>query len=209
MKRIFTIIFACFVAGTSVTIGQIKVIANGNVGINNTSPAYKLDVSGNARLTFSGYSVLYEGSVFYPAYGSYVSLGSYSNYWYSLYAYYPYFFTAPYIFSDISIKKDIISIPTVSEKIKLLKPVSYKLNPVLPDNTPEDIRGKIYNTIQYGFIAQEIQKVFPDLVAIGEDGLMSIQYNGLIPVLVKALQEQQSQIEELLSRVSELEKKVK
>ncbi len=90
----------------------------------------------------------------------------------------------------------------------MLNPVRYKLNPVLSDNTPEDIKSRINNTLQYGFVAQEVQKIFPDLVTTQEDGLLGIQYTGLIPVLVKAIQEQQLEIDELFRRIEELEKKI-
>ncbi len=47
-----------------------------------------------------------------------------------------------------------------------------------------------------GFVAQEIQKVLPALVTEGadKDKLLSINYIAIIPVLVKAIQEQQSTI---------------
>jgi hypothetical protein len=48
-----------------------------------------------------------------------------------------------------------------------------------------------------GFIAQEVEKIFPDLVAImGEDGIYALDYAGLIPYLTKAIQEQSKVIQE-------------
>ena len=49
---------------------------------------------------------------------------------------------------------------------------------------------------QYGFIAQELIKEFPDLVSEDSNGYLAIDYLGLIPVLVEALKEQQNIIQE-------------
>ena len=50
-----------------------------------------------------------------------------------------------------------------------------------------------------GLLAQDIQKLFPDLVkqSEGEKGILSVNYQGLIPVLINAIKEQQIQINEL------------
>ncbi|MFQ5633299.1 MAG: tail fiber domain-containing protein, partial [bacterium] len=53
---------------------------------------------------------------------------------------------------------------------------------------------------QFGLIAQEVEEVFPELVRSGLNGMKSIDYNGLIPVLVEAIKEQQKQISKLLNR---------
>jgi hypothetical protein len=52
----------------------------------------------------------------------------------------------------------------------------------------------------YGIIAQELQKVLPELVKQNEQGL-SVSYLPLIAILIEAVKEQQKQIEELKSRV--------
>ncbi|GHT76010.1 hypothetical protein FACS189413_14670 [Bacteroidia bacterium] len=56
---------------------------------------------------------------------------------------------------------------------------------------------KANRKLQMGFVAQELQKIFPNLVYSDEDGLLSVNYIGLIPVLVESIKEQQQQIEEL------------
>ena len=76
-------------------------------------------------------------------------------------------------------------------------------------------------SLQYGFVAQEIEQVLPELVSEGADGYKSVNYIGVIPVLTQAIQEQQTEIEQLkeenkklnetidalLKRVEALEKK--
>ena len=50
-----------------------------------------------------------------------------------------------------------------------------------------------------GLLAQEVQKAFPELVKqSGDDeGTLSVNYQGMIPVLINAIKEQQKQIDEL------------
>jgi len=76
------------------------------------------------------------------------------------------------------------------------------------------------NKENLGLIAQDVQKVFPQVIEksiIKEDPInginddttqyLSLKYTDLIPVLVKAIQEQQAQIEELSNRLIKLENK--
>ena len=47
------------------------------------------------------------------------------------------------------------------------------------------------------FLAQELQKVFPEAVTLGADGFYTISYSTLIPVVVQGIKEQQQQVNEL------------
>lgn len=58
--------------------------------------------------------------------------------------------------------------------------------------------------LQYGFIAQEVEKVFPELVNTDANGYKSLNYIGVIPVLTEAVKEQQSEIEDLKKENQEL-----
>ena len=48
---------------------------------------------------------------------------------------------------------------------------------------------------QIGVIAQEVQKLFPELVKENAKGELSVNYSGLIPLLITAMKEQQQLIE--------------
>jgi len=50
-------------------------------------------------------------------------------------------------------------------------------------------------TDRYGFIAQELQEVFPELVDEDEEGFLNVDYVGLIPILVEAVKELESRVE--------------
>lgn len=49
-----------------------------------------------------------------------------------------------------------------------------------------------------GFLAQDVQVLFPELVEEDNEGYKYVDYVGLIPVLVESVKEQQEQIDELL-----------
>ncbi len=56
-----------------------------------------------------------------------------------------------------------------------------------------------------GFIAQEVQDVYPKIVTVGENGMLGLTKENLIPVLVKGFQNQQSQITSLQSQINFLQ----
>ena len=58
-----------------------------------------------------------------------------------------------------------------------------------------------------GFIAQELQNQFPELVSETSSGKLGIAYTGLIPAIVKSIQEQQEQINILKDEIDVLKNK--
>ena len=62
-----------------------------------------------------------------------------------------------------------------------------------------------------GVLAQEIQEVFPELVSEDDNEMLAVNYQGLVPVLINALKEQQNEINRLKDqekRIERLEKLV-
>lgn len=102
--------------------------------------------------------------------------------------------------SDIRLKTEIKPLEKSLSQLLLLNPVNYLRK--------ESLTSTDYYIKENGFIAQELQKIFPDLVNEGKDKdrLLSINYTALIPVLTKAIQEQQSQIEDQQKQIDELRK---
>ena len=49
----------------------------------------------------------------------------------------------------------------------------------------------------YGLSAQELQKVYPDLVVEGQDGYLGVNYTELVPILIRSIQELKQQVDEL------------
>jgi hypothetical protein len=52
-------------------------------------------------------------------------------------------------------------------------------------------------------LAQDVQKAFPELVKTANDSdkTLSVNYQGMIPVLINAIKEQQKQIKELKNKI--------
>ncbi len=96
-----------------------------------------------------------------------------------------------YIHSDSSFKKDVYEIPDALSKVMELEGVYYKLNysdSMAVFNNDEN---------QIGLIAQQVEKVVPEVVKTMHDGTKAIAYQNLVALLIEAVKEQQYQIEEL------------
>ena len=210
MKK-FTFLFVlAFLAMSFKGISQIKVNSTGKVGINNSSPAYQLDVNGSLRVTAGGAQLIYETACLYPYNAGYSSCGTVGDMWQELYAWYPYFYSNPTILSDVNAKTDIKDLSDTKSKLLVLRPVTYKLKPEFIGK--EKVNDKIVDKEakdQLGLIAQEVQEVFPEIVTAREDGTLGIRYTDLVPVLIKAMQEQQGEIDDLKARLEKLENATK
>jgi hypothetical protein len=93
--------------------------------------------------------------------------------------------------SSARFKHDIAPLGVGLDQIMKLEPVAYKLN--------EDHGDP--NKLLYGFTAEQGGKALPALAGVdGEGKPSSFDYLGVVPVLVKAMQEQQKEIDRLKSR---------
>jgi hypothetical protein len=120
------------------------------------------------------------------------------------------FTTGSYLPSDERLKKDIRDAGSMLERLKKLRPVSYtyRAGELKYIHLPQNL--------QHGFVAQELEKVFPEavktikhpVIANGSiertEDITAVNYTALVPVLIKAVQEQQAMIDELKKQVSEL-----
>ena len=74
---------------------------------------------------------------------------------------------------------------------------------------PVEFQWKKDKTKDIGFIAEDVKEVYPNLIAYEEDGeINGIQYSKLTTVLVKALQQQQKEIDNLTKKVDTLTSKL-
>ena len=60
--------------------------------------------------------------------------------------------------------------------------------------------------IKIGFLAQDIQKVFPELVSISKNKMLAVNYQGLVPVLINSVNELSVKNSNLKSRIKKLRK---
>ena len=94
------------------------------------------------------------------------------------------------ISSDARLKSNIVTLGSTLSKLLLIDGKSYIMN--------KSGKEKI------GILAQEVQKVFPELVSKDDDEMLSVNYQGLVPVLINAIKEQEDKISRLENLVEQL-----
>jgi hypothetical protein len=104
--------------------------------------------------------------------------------------------------SDIRYKKNILPVSNALSSILSLHGIYYNWD-------KEKFKDKEFtDKRQLGFSAQEIEKLFPEIVLTDAEGYKSVDYSRLTPVLVEAVKEQQQQIDYLKKELDELKKLV-
>ena len=192
--------------------GGDSYISGGNVGIGVTGPSTKLHVVGTTLLrTSSGVADLYLGN---NGTGNFARFHTNnSNTYFDMNCGVVYWrqgsgtrfqhnmtsgtFTASGDLvaygspSDVRLKENIKPIESALDKVGKLQGVTFdwkKSDSIL------DIKEDI------GFIAQDVQKVIPELVRENKDGMLSMRHQGIAPILLEAIKELKAEIEELKSK---------
>jgi len=84
-----------------------------------------------------------------------------------------------------------------TEKLQQLRPVTFHL------------KTDPHGDLQYGLIAEEVAKVYPEMVIRGEKGRIDgVRYDELAPMLLNEVQRQQQKIEEQAARLSEVQQQL-
>jgi hypothetical protein len=103
--------------------------------------------------------------------------------------------------SDMRLKENIVSVKSALGSLTKLQGVTYRLkkngmNSLVSTSSskPDSIKTTndefdIYNRDHIGFLAQDVQKIYPQLVYSDKDGMLSVDYVSLIPVLVESIKE--------------------
>lgn len=107
--------------------------------------------------------------------------------------------------SDLRFKTNVRSISSPLEKVKSLRGVYFNWDQKsFPDKNFSD-------KTELGFIAQEVEKVLPEVVSKDKttDEYLSVKYDKVVALLVEAIKEQQKQIDSLKSQVKKLKRKKK
>jgi hypothetical protein len=193
-----------------------SLLVTGNVGIGTTAPTNKFEVNAGGTVSYTGNDIVFRNSngqsALYHDSGGYV-------YWYSTQAitFYPgqsrsvTFSTggnvgigsnSPGYPLDVNgtarvttlietsskrYKKNIKTLPSQLEVINELRPVTFKWK----DKT----KGE---DTQYGLIAEEVQTIVPEAVALNDKGeTEAVSYTKLVPILIKAVQELRAKVEAL------------
>jgi hypothetical protein len=193
----------------SLTSEKMRIRNDGNVGIGTATPAYKLDVNGGAYtsggLTTAGNLVVVGTSAFVGALsGAFGAPLSVSGALTNLSAYNNGVTTgikALYIDNTGKIGFNGSS-QRFKENIKNLDDVSwlYSLRPVFYNYIEDKTKAK-----RYGLIAEEVDKINPAVVTRGNDGKIdTVFYEALISPIIKAIQDQKSEIDQLKAENAEI-----
>ena len=95
--------------------------------------------------------------------------------------------------SDIRLKENIKPIESALDKVSKLQGVTF------------DWKEKSENILDIkediGFVAQDVQKVLPELVRENDNGMLSMRHQGITPILLEAIKELKAEIEELKKQI--------
>ena len=136
--------------------------------------------------------------------------------------------TAPsmYVPTDSRLSENVVSLNERGEEANTLdnllamNVIEYNMKSRIGDEMPESVEkdetGEVREAYEYlkkdemkmcsrrhfGIDAEELQKVYPDLVLEGQDGYLSVNYVELVPLLIRSIQELKQQVDELQGKAS-------
>lgn len=122
-----------------------------------------------------------------------------------------------YNYSDARAKTNIQTLTTGLDDVLALHPVTYnwKTNAMAKTRSLAAVSDTLSaygpqedKAMQYGFLAQEVEKVMPDVVKTDESGRKLINYTAIIPVLVQAVQELKQTVDNQQATINELTAKL-
>jgi hypothetical protein len=207
-------ISACQSGGTAYFNGPAIMYSNltayGRIGVN-LSPSYDLDISSTDYSAVNIYDPYNGGTVFNIIAGGTTS-GTWGLYTYATTLGYAAYFsgniycTGSYLPSDEKLKENIQPLENALDKIMQLKTNTYYFK-------QEYAKLNLPASRQYGFTAQNIENVFPELIKVNPAKaeeqpieFKAVNYIGLIPILTEAIQEQQALLNARDEKLDDLQK---
>jgi hypothetical protein len=205
-----------YLSASGTSTSQFVLLNSGNVGIG-TTPGAKLHVAGNMKIDGTntlefgagvagkeanagkiGYRAFSTDALDIVGAGTAASGGRLIRFYCENGASFNGQVNAPnfYNSSDQRFKQNIRPIGSALASVLALRGVRYEWNAL------GIRRGGKAGAGQVGLIAQELEKVYPELVFTDKDGYKSVNYTQLTPVLIEALKEQQAQIETLKAQAA-------
>jgi hypothetical protein len=172
-----------FDAGYNQTTGNDNIYLN-NMGVAGESQTLRLGTQGTAGVAGSGILTAYVAGVASTRVtGSAVYVTSSGQ--------------LGVLASSERFKTDVQTLGEGDDKLAQLRPVTFKLK------TDSD------HTVQYGLIAEEVAKVYPELVIHGADGRIDgVRYEELTPLLLHQVQQQREQLAAQALQFHELQQQI-
>ena len=119
--------------------------------------------------------------------------------------------------SDIRLKQNIVELGAADrgkgnelKRLTSLVPISYNYKQVyydLKSDTLEsqvgmfDEKSQLFQKKHFGLIAQDLQKIYPDLVYENDNGYLAVNYTEIIPLLIQSIKELKEEVDMLSSAV--------
>lgn len=187
-----------YTAGLLNTSGNRNVFVGNAAGITNTgSDNVFIGNEAGSFMSVSGKLVIHNTSSAQPLlYGDFASyqlgIGTTALGTYTLSVNGDAFATGMWLSSDRRFKENEKPLTGALEKLTNVQGVSYRFK------KDETARARNFSAgDQLGFIAQDLQKTFPELVKENSDGYLAVNYSGMIPVLVEAIKELKAEVNSL------------
>lgn len=127
--------------------------------------------------------------------------------------------------SDVRYKQNIVALGgnstgkfssgSILNTLLQMTPVQYNLKQVYfePESDTAtvkrgyfDEKSQLFQKKHYGLVAQDLQKLYPDLVYEDDNGYLSINYTGIVPLLIQSIKELKAEVDELKGSGSSMQK---
>jgi hypothetical protein len=166
-----------FETGTSGAgqLERMRINGSGDVGINNSTPSYKLDVTGDVRITSGSLGVGVVPNATDGRIDASNDIVAFST-------------------SDERFKENITPIANALEKVKTLTGVEFDWR-----KETKDYHGYVGHDV--GVIAQQVKAVLPEAVRTNANGYLAVRYEKIIGLLIEANKELAARVEELESKL--------
>jgi hypothetical protein len=154
---------------------RMRINGSGDVGINNSNPSYKLDVTGDVRITSGSLGVGVVPNATDGRIDASNDIVAFST-------------------SDERFKENITPIANALEKVKTLTGVEFDWR-----KETKDYHGYVGHDV--GVIAQQVKAVLPEAVRTNANGYLAVRYEKIIGLLIEANKELAARVEELESKL--------
>jgi hypothetical protein len=98
--------------------------------------------------------------------------------------------------SDQTLKTNIVRIDSALAKVNSLDGVAFNWNEDAKEKYQKDVDVR-----DVGVIAQQVQAVLPEVIKTREDGTLAVDYSKMVPLLIEAIKELTSKVEDLQNQL--------